>query len=267
MGPHTRTTAARVRVRFLQDEFEGREEWVPPARLKVLWADVESWLAAEQRWETLREASWRDWRDPECQAAETVIETCLDRDVASCGFNKNNGILFIRDGEQLAATLGVELTALTGHELSFVDETGAVAAPFSVMLMVAERLATLEPRKLLAYVEQQEAADQQAAIHGQYHAGRGRDQDWYVKPEHCAETAVEYALVYRFIRQWCGVEGQGEYNELKALRIEVRRLGHLIERAITAIRVAGDAKAAASLEQELGVPIETLRQQRSAPPS
>jgi hypothetical protein len=28
---------ARVRVRFVADEFEGLEEWVPPERLKVPW--------------------------------------------------------------------------------------------------------------------------------------------------------------------------------------------------------------------------------------
>jgi len=32
---------ARVLVRFVDDRFEGREEWVPPARLKVPWSEVD----------------------------------------------------------------------------------------------------------------------------------------------------------------------------------------------------------------------------------
>jgi hypothetical protein len=32
----------RVLVRFVDPSFEGLEDWVPPARLKVLWTDVEA---------------------------------------------------------------------------------------------------------------------------------------------------------------------------------------------------------------------------------
>jgi hypothetical protein len=31
---------ARVLVRFADEVFEGRQEWVPPARLKARWRDV-----------------------------------------------------------------------------------------------------------------------------------------------------------------------------------------------------------------------------------
>lgn len=45
---------ARVLVRFVDDEFEGREDWVPPARLKVPWSEVEEYRAREERWNRLR---------------------------------------------------------------------------------------------------------------------------------------------------------------------------------------------------------------------
>ena len=41
---------ARVLVSFIGEAFEGRQDWVPPSRLKVLWSDVESYLAREARW-------------------------------------------------------------------------------------------------------------------------------------------------------------------------------------------------------------------------
>jgi hypothetical protein len=40
----------RVLVRFVDQQFEGRQEWVPPARLKVPWAAVEVFREREARW-------------------------------------------------------------------------------------------------------------------------------------------------------------------------------------------------------------------------
>ena len=48
----------RVLVRFMDDEFEGREEWIPPNRLKALWTSAPEWIARENRWEAVRDASW-----------------------------------------------------------------------------------------------------------------------------------------------------------------------------------------------------------------
>ena len=48
---------ARVLVRFVAEVFEGREEWVPPGRLKVLWSAVEEFLANERRWAAVTDVS------------------------------------------------------------------------------------------------------------------------------------------------------------------------------------------------------------------
>ena len=44
-------TPQRVLVRFVDDEFEGRQDWVPPARLKVPWSGVDEYVARERRWD------------------------------------------------------------------------------------------------------------------------------------------------------------------------------------------------------------------------
>ncbi|MCD7444740.1 hypothetical protein K4B79_41880 [Streptomyces lincolnensis] len=49
------------------------------------------------------------------------------------------------------------------------------------------------------------------------------------------------------------------FEELKALRDEVFRIGQLVEQAIGCLRQAGQAKTADRLERELGIPLETLR--------
>src|SRR5690349_7155327 len=68
---------ARVLVQFANDRFEGRQEWVPPARLKVLWASVGEFRQREERWSHLYEAGIPD-DDARFGAAEQVVELVLD---------------------------------------------------------------------------------------------------------------------------------------------------------------------------------------------
>jgi len=68
---------ARVLVRFVDDAFEGREEWVPPARLKVRWGSVDQYRAREERWDRIHAAGLSP-DDPREDAAERVIEIIFD---------------------------------------------------------------------------------------------------------------------------------------------------------------------------------------------
>lgn len=47
---------ARVRVRFVEDDYQDREDWVPPNRLKVRWEDVAAWQEREERRNAVRDA-------------------------------------------------------------------------------------------------------------------------------------------------------------------------------------------------------------------
>jgi hypothetical protein len=42
---------ARVQVRFVDDRFEGRQDWVPPLRLNVRWEAADEFRAHERLWE------------------------------------------------------------------------------------------------------------------------------------------------------------------------------------------------------------------------
>lgn len=50
-------TPKRVLIRFVDDEFEGQQDWVPPARLKVLWREVVAFMDREARWAGVLAAS------------------------------------------------------------------------------------------------------------------------------------------------------------------------------------------------------------------
>jgi hypothetical protein len=68
---------ARVLVLFVDDRFEGRQEWVPPARLKVLWENVGEFRQREERWSRVYEAGIPD-DDARVDAAEQIMELLLD---------------------------------------------------------------------------------------------------------------------------------------------------------------------------------------------
>lgn len=110
---------ARVLVRFVDDEFEGREEWVPPVRLKTTWDKVDEWVADDQRWEAIRDASWRDREDPELLAAQMVLDEHKSLDCVQTGYNRDNGILFINDVTELSRQLDIDTAELTAAPTSF----------------------------------------------------------------------------------------------------------------------------------------------------
>jgi hypothetical protein len=97
------------------------------------------------------------------------------------------------------------------------------------------------------------------AVYGRYYPGRRGREDWYVDADICAETNEVWKPAYALLRQWCGAEANARFDELQALRTEVRRLGTLVESAISVLREAGQGTIAEALERDLGVPAETLR--------
>lgn len=112
----------------------------------------------------------------------------------------------------------------------------------------------------MAVVDKHERQARQAAIYGRYYPGRGKSPGTHISPEICAEVDRSNQPAYNLLRQWCGADVVENFEELKALRDEVLRIGQLMEQAIGSLRQAGQAKTADRFERELGVPLETLRQ-------
>lgn len=261
--------APRVLVGFVDDKFEGQQEWVSPARLKVRWSEAEAWQAAEKRWAALQAASNHIRGTAEERAADLVLESLNGWDLAEAGYNGDAGILMIRDVDALASDVGLERTLLTGDPLAVDTGDGEWAVPWSIMRQVIERLALIHADRILAVVDADERRDRDHAMWG-YTAGHG-DRATYISAEICAKVSAEhgYQAARELIRRWCGQESRDRYDELRALRGEVVRLGELVERAVAAVRRGGNTREADALERELGVPVEVVRQraaQRSSGP-
>lgn len=246
---------ARVLVRFVGDEFEGKEEWVPPARLKVLWSEAAEYQAREQRWSRVSSAG-PDSEDPRHYAAGEILDEFLDSGLATFNYREGSSIT-IRLPDALAAKLGLRVEQFIDYPEAFIED-GAVIAPWPATELVARTVAEQNAKKILHRVKGEEKKAQFEAIHGRQRFG-GRPDD-FVSPEIAEEVDQEFsAPVREVLRSWCGVENLERFEELAELRKEIRRVGDVAQRAISALRAHGQETLASELESDLGTPVEMLR--------
>ncbi|MFH9712881.1 hypothetical protein ACH4MW_36960 [Streptomyces luteogriseus] len=255
----------RIKVRFVTEEAEGREEWVPSARLRVRWQQKDAWLAREQQWRELTKDSPDD-EDPAFRAVTILFDEHLWDGLVSFGVNyRDRGLLYIDDVPALAALLQVPEGFFDTDPRAFTGADGALTAPWPTTVQVARLLAHTQAEHLVNLLDEHERQERQAAIYGRYYRGRGKNPGTYISPEICAEVDRDSKPARDLLREWCGTDAVESFEELKALRDEVLRIGKLMEQAIGCLRQTGQTKAAARFERELGVPLEALRQaQRDA---
>lgn len=246
----------RVRVVFLDDVYEGREEWVPPGRLQTGWERVGEWQAREDRWAAAQALSEPAIDSTEETAAGWVFDTLYNPGTARRLHGRNDGIVVIHDSDRLMADLGPRSSILEDPAV-FTDDD-AVIAPWPVTYELACVLARTFADRLLPELDREEREAEHECRWGWMGGSH------YVSPEACAQVEQEYRPARALVRAWCGAEARERQDELVALRDEVMRLGGLLERAITALRHAGAVKSADGLERELGVPVETLREAHRA---
>ncbi|MGY5281452.1 hypothetical protein [Nocardia gipuzkoensis] len=144
-------------VKFTDDRFEGRSEWVPPGRLKVPWDQAEEWSAREQRWAMLRDSSEYIRGSTEDHALD-MLEDCLpDYDLVEFLYNDDSGILRIHDVDALAQDLDLDGEFIVGDPASFVDDEGSLLVPWRVTQVIAKSLARKFADVVLAQIEESES--------------------------------------------------------------------------------------------------------------
>lgn len=247
------TKPARVQIKFVDDAFEGRQEWVPPARLKVPWAGVDAWQRRQSQWSAVYSASELSEREED--AWHMVFDNLRGVSLVKELDYHASGVLSISNLDVLVTDLELDRNAVIDDNLAFIDEEGHWGLPWRLSETIMRRIAEKHADILLAELDADEQRDQRESRYG-YQSGK-----YWISPEICAETRQRWVPVRDLVRQWCGAEARDRHDELIALRAEVLRLGTLIDRAITALRRAKSADADA-IEKELGIPLETLRQAR-----
>jgi hypothetical protein len=245
---HGKKKPARVFVRFVDDVFEGQEDWVPPARLKIAWDRVAEYGAWEDQWKRLREACLpRD--DPRGYAVEDVVITLLENYDASID-GRVHGAIRIGKPAELAAWLGLEPGLVSGHPFAFTQD-GTLIVPWPVTELVVTTAARKNPGPVLRRVEDEERNARQEALHGS-RGGRRTDADGFIRPEICQKVDDEFGRPIReVLRSWCGAAAVSRADELAHLRSEVRRITGIAQQAIQGLKDAGQTKHAARLAREL----------------
>ncbi|SDP90861.1 hypothetical protein SAMN04487905_112187 [Actinopolyspora xinjiangensis] len=249
---------ARVRVRFVEDEYEGREDWVPPNRLKVRWKDAAAWQERDRQWNAVRDASADARGTTENDAAGWIFDLLPGHNYARQLCGRNEGALEITDIDALVEDLAIERARVVDDPVVFTAENGSLIVPWRVMHDLAQLIAQKYADHYTAEVTKEER-EHEHEIRWGYMSG-----STYISPEICAETDKEFRPLRDLVREWCGAEAVARQDELEALRTEVKRLGELVERAIDAVRNNGDEKTARELERDLGIPVEVLRQANRA---
>lgn len=238
----------RILLRFVDDEFEGLQDWVPPARLKVPWSGVDEYVARERRWDAVSRAS-TDASDAEELAASIIFDLLVPEDLAGLGWNATRGIIRIHDVAGLAGALNLEPGALR-DPTSFEEEEDLIS-PWTVTVAVARRAADRELHKVLRYVEKEEADARREATYGRWSPRRGREDDW-VSPEVCQRVDEEHGQPIRTIlRDWCGADAVDLRAEMAALRNDASSAGKVAQEAIELLRRHGHTRDANDLEREL----------------
>jgi hypothetical protein len=244
----------RVLVRWVADDFEGAQDWVPPARLKAKWADVEEFRAREGRWGAVQ-AEAQEFSEETSSAVSIVFDLLIDEKLATLGYNAENGVLKVHDLASLAALVELDPKDL-GRAPAF-EEAGGLVAPMSVAVSVALRAVERDPYRILRYVEREEADAAREAIHGRFYPGRGPRGGTEISPAICRQVDEEHGEPVRAIlREWCGAEPVDVRKEIAALRDEAERLQKLATTALDALRAAGHVRTANRIEREMGTPRE-----------
>ena len=243
-------TPARVLVRWVAEEFEGAQDWVPPARLKAKWEQVEEFRSREGRWDAVLAES-DEYAEATSSAVSLAFQLLVDEKLATLGYNAEDGVAKIHDVAGLAALLEIEPSALRGASLASFEEDGDLVISMRTAILVAERAVGREPDRVLQYIEREETDARREAIEGKHYPGR--KGGWDISAEICRQLDEEHGQPVRAIlRGWCGAEAVDIRNEITAARAEAIRLRKLADAALKALREAGHVRTANRIEREAG---------------
>jgi len=238
----------RVRVEFVADEFEGKVEWVSPARLEVPWADFDEYDARDRRWKAFEAAPQPT--DFEERAAQLVLWNSVDEGIAELSWTGLKGALLVHDVPALAAAVDRSVDELAAGDLMIV-EGGVTWLPWEDTLDIIRALAPIHATKIFQDVEAQEREIQKRSVIGDDIRLLPSEPSEHVSGEVVARHAEEHeAPVFALVREWVG-EASVARDELVELRREVARVGSIAQRAIAKVRALRSHKFADALEHEL----------------
>lgn len=242
----------QVRVRWLDGEYEGLEEWVPEARLIVPWGEVEALQHDERRTLAAVEASGGVCGTVEYEAADPVFMALESRLWTYVGYRAGDReLLATKRLDVLTGALGLSAEELLAEPGAFMDRFGEYKAPFGTAPRLAKLCCRRFAAEIIAYLQAEEDALRQAAVTGHYSSPGSPSVEWEMGVESAEKELGEQVPVFALIRRWCGQDAVDEYSHIPALRAEVSRLQELVKTTAPWLRDHGQAAKAIWLLKEL----------------
>ena len=225
----------KARVRWLDGEYEGLEEWVPKIRLLAPWEEAEALLDDERRMLEAVEVSEEDASDKVTWEAVDEVFGTLSRisdpsEEVILGYNAvEENLLTIQNLEAVAWRLGLDKEKMLAEPHAFVDRSGWYKAPFQTAVKVAKHCCRQFPREILGCIKKDEDELRQELVSGNLVP----PESWWVDSashrEYAEERLRELEPIHAVIRGWCGQEACEEFDQVLALREEVDRLRNLVQ--------------------------------------
>lgn len=244
----------KVRIRWLDGEYEGLEQWVLKRRLEVRWDEADEFLDEERRTLAAIQASEDATGTLKRKAVEQVFRA-LSSGVPvllGCGGGEQN-LLEIENADDGARLLGMRLDELLSEPHAFIAKDGSYKAPFAVAERVALHCCRRFARDILHRINTNEAAWRQSLVTGYYDPPDGRE-GLHVDRDKVRAALAEDEPALALVREWCGAEAAQEYDELQDLRAEVVRLRRLVEGAAGWIKEQVNPQKAAHILKQLNQP-------------
>ena len=254
----------KVRVRRLDGEYEGLEEWVPKARLVAPWDEVEAFLEDERWTLAALEASGEVLGTVPHRAAELVFFAVPQEAGAEVSFGyraMERDLLVVDDLGVAAQRLGLDADGLLAEPFAHIDRSGVYRAPFEVAVKVARQCCRRFGGEVLRRVEGRERELREELVTGRLAIGDHAPESLlagsrWVSPEavreHARAKLEEAAPAFALVRGWCEREGVDGFEESRALREEVDRLRAILEDTVRWLRDSGHPVKAALLSREPG---------------
>lgn len=252
----------KVRVRRLDGEYEGLEEWIPEVWLVAPWDEARALLEDERRmfealdasenvhgtvpWEAVQMVLWALPFEPKAGEEVYLGYKAIERE-----------LLVVEDLDATAAQLALKTEDMLAKPHSYVDRFGQYKAPFGVAVEVAKHCCERFARDVLRYVEAEEGALKEAVFSGYYAFPNRKYRSWRDKDgfeilrERAEEWLSEQAPIFALVREWCGQDATREFDQVLVLREENDRLRDLVEDTARWLRTAGHPQKAALLLKQL----------------
>jgi hypothetical protein len=227
VGPKPR--AGKVKIRRLDGDHEGLEEWVPTRYLLCAWEERDACLHDERAEAALRQDQ-DDQSDKVMRDAIVAVMESTGEQTASFwnGWSDEPAVI-----KRLWTRAGLTGNPLHHHHLAYKDRRGRWHLPYGSALTFATAFAKAEPESVLMHVD---AEEREMRSKG-YQPG---ESTWHT-------ILTEYRPAYAVVREWAGGR-----EDVARLTKEIERLHGLLSEAEWALRKAGDERGANRLRRAVG---------------